>query len=212
VPRLALAICLLWFLSLFVFRSVHQWRETGSTGVKGFHGRVGSLPWIAGVSASAGLVLAPIAPLAALFDWPGGKLLIAAPALHLAGVTLALVGIAGALLAQLGMGSSWRVGVDESERTELVTDGMFAWVRNPIFSFISLSALGLVLLVPNAPALLAVALTGLGIELQVRAVEEPYLLRTHGADYARYAARVGRFAPVIGRLKVDDFRGGIASG
>ena len=211
MPRLALAVCLLWFFSLFVFRTIVQWRATGSTGMKGFHGRVGSTPWIAGVSASLGLVLAPIAPIAALLDWPGGALLFHAPAFHLAGALLALLGNGGALLAQLGMGNSWRVGVDENERTALVSDGMFAWVRNPIFSFITLSAFGLLLLLPNALAVLAAGLTLLGIELQVRAVEEPYLLRTHGADYARYAARVGRFIPAIGRLRDQELRTGAAS-
>ncbi|MBW2286955.1 MAG: isoprenylcysteine carboxylmethyltransferase family protein [Deltaproteobacteria bacterium] len=210
MPRLALAICMLWFFSLFVFRTIVQWRATGSTGVKGFHGRVGSLPWIAGVAASLGLALAPLAPLSALFDWPGGSLLVAEPGLHWAGAAFALIGNAGGLLAQLAMGSSWRVGVDASERTELVTHGMFAWVRNPIFSFISLSVLGLVLLVPNPLSLLAGVLTLVGIEVQVRAVEEPYLLRMHGADYARYAARVGRFVPAIGRLRDDASRPGTA--
>lgn len=39
-----------------------------------------------------------------------------------------------------------------------------------------------------------------GLELQVRFVEEPYLLRTH-ATYASYASRVGRFLPGLGRLR-----------
>jgi protein-S-isoprenylcysteine O-methyltransferase Ste14 len=38
------------------------------------------------------------------------------------------------------------------------------------------------------------------LELQVRLVEEPYLLRTHGENYANYAARVGRFVPGVGLL------------
>jgi protein-S-isoprenylcysteine O-methyltransferase Ste14 len=38
------------------------------------------------------------------------------------------------------------------------------------------------------------------LEIQVRGVEEPYLLRTHGEAYRRYAAATGRFLPGIGRL------------
>lgn len=41
------------------------------------------------------------------------------------------------------------------------------------------------------------------LELQLRAVEEPYLLTAHGHAYATYAARVGRFAPGTGRLSPD---------
>jgi len=200
MPRLALALCVLWFAALFLFRTVLQWRKTGSTGVKGFHGRVGSLPWIAGVSASLGLALAPLAPLGSLLGWPGGALLVQHTPIHVAGVALALIGTTGALFAQLTMGDSWRVGVDESEKTELVTGGLFSWVRNPIFSFILVSVVGLLLVVPNVLSLLSGTLTLLGIETQVRAVEEPYLKRTHGDAYARYAARVGRFVPGLGRL------------
>lgn len=209
MPHLALALCVVWFVSLFVFRTVLQWRHTGSTGVKGFHGEIGSLPWIAGVSASVGLALALLAPLGALYGWPGAALLVADDAPHLGGAGLSVLGIVGALLAQLSMGNSWRVGVDESERTELVTDRFFAWVRNPIFSFIWISLVGLVLLVPSVLALAALLVTVLGIELQVRTVEEPYLLRTHGATYATYASRVGRFVPGIGRLsrEADQARG-----
>jgi protein-S-isoprenylcysteine O-methyltransferase Ste14 len=58
-------------------------------------------------------------------------------------------------------------------------------------------------LVPNAFSALAFALTFAGIEIQVRAVEEPYLAKTHGPAYRDYASRVGRFAPGVGRLDAD---------
>jgi protein-S-isoprenylcysteine O-methyltransferase Ste14 len=55
-------------------------------------------------------------------------------------------------------------------------------------------------MVPTWPGLAAPVLVGLGLELQVRLVEEPYLIRTHGDEYRAYAARVGRFVPGVGRL------------
>jgi protein-S-isoprenylcysteine O-methyltransferase Ste14 len=198
MPRLALVLCGVWFASLFVFRTLLQWRKTGATGLHGFHGRVGSLPWLAGVAASAGLVLAPLAPLAALFGWPAGTLLVGHVGVHVAGAVLASAGIVGALLAQLAMGDSWRVGVDETEKTTFVTQGLFGWVRNPIFTFVGVSVVGLVWVVPNAFSLLAAALTLVGIQLQVRVVEEPYLERMHGDAYRAYTARVGRFVPGLG--------------
>jgi protein-S-isoprenylcysteine O-methyltransferase Ste14 len=36
------------------------------------------------------------------------------------------------------------------------------------------------------------------IELQVRVVEEPYLLTVHGDAYRGYLADVGRFVPSVG--------------
>lgn len=201
MPRLAMALSVLWFVSLFVFRTVVQWRQTGSTGFKGFHGSIGSLPWFAGLSVSLGLLVALIAPVGALLHWPGGALLATSPPLHFVGAVCAVVGIAGALLAQISMGDSWRVGVDEAETTALVTTGLFAWVRNPIFTFMWLSLFGLMLVVPNVLSLVGGALTVLGIELQVRVVEEPYLKSAHDTEYNEYAARVGRFLPGVGRLQ-----------
>lgn len=200
MPRLALALCIFWFASLFVFRTVVQWRKTGSTGLKGFHGRIGSVPWLAGVSVALGVLFAVAAPLATLLHWPGGALFASSAPVHLAGALCVLTGTLGALLAQLAMGESWRVGVDETETTPLVTTGLFATVRNPIFSFMGLSLFGLVLLVPSPLSLLALALSGVGIELQVRSVEEPYLTATHGEQYTSYASRAGRFLPGVGRL------------
>jgi len=99
------------------------------------------------------------------------------------------------------MGASWRVGVDVRERTELVTGGLFRFVRNPIFSAMLVALVGLALLVPNAVSLLALVSSFAGLEIQVRRVEEPHLLRVHGERYRAWAARTGRFAPGLGRLR-----------
>ncbi len=79
-----------------------------------------------------------------------------------------------------------------------VTTGPFALVRNPIFSFMLLTAAGLSLLLPNAVTLISATCLLVAIEIQVRVVEEPYLLRTHGESYAAHCRRVVRFVPVLG--------------
>ena len=113
---------------------------------------------------------------------------------------LAVVGIVGTLAVQLQMGSSWRIGVDDSERTELVTSGTFALVRNPIFTVMAIAGAGLAVMTPNVVALAGFLVLLLALQLQVRVVEEPYLLRAHGQTYSAYAARTGRFLPGLGRL------------
>jgi protein-S-isoprenylcysteine O-methyltransferase Ste14 len=99
------------------------------------------------------------------------------------------------------MGASWRIGVDASEKTALVSAGVFGRVRNPIYSGMLLALVGLLLVVPNVVSLLALLATALGLEVHVRKVEEPYLLRVHGEGYRRYAGRVGRFVPGVGLLR-----------
>lgn len=97
------------------------------------------------------------------------------------------------------MRRSWRIGVDSSERTQLVTDRVFAIVRNPIFTGMVLAWVGLALIEPNVLSLVALVTLLAGVELQVR-VEVPYLLTAHSLAYRRYAARTGRFVPRLGRL------------
>jgi protein-S-isoprenylcysteine O-methyltransferase Ste14 len=120
--------------------------------------------------------------------------------LHVVGFVLAGAGITGTFLAQMEMGASWRIGVNESERTDLVTGGVFSLCRNPIYTFMVLTWLGLALLVPTWLSIASIPATILAFEVQVRLVEEPYLLRSHGDGFRAYASRVGRFIPGAGRV------------
>ena len=53
--------------------------------------------------------------------------------------------------------------------------------------------------VPNALMLASLPLAIVGVQLQVRLVEEPHLQVVHGDAYREYARRVGRLLPLIGR-------------
>ena len=197
MAKLSLALYLVYLALAFGLRGWLQWRRTGDAGFRfgGFAAspseRAGGLLFV------LALALGLAAPVLELTGALHAFETLRAPVL---GTLLALAGIAGTLHAQLEMGTSWRVGVDPSERTALRTDGPFRWVRNPIFSWMILTAAGLALLVPNAAGLAALLGLVVAIELQVRLVEEPYLSRTHGAAYADWAARTGRFVPGVGRL------------
>jgi protein-S-isoprenylcysteine O-methyltransferase Ste14 len=185
----------------FVARTAIQIRKTGSSGFHGVSGRPGSLQWTGGVLfvvALAAGALAPILDLAGVLD-PLDAL--NATAVHAVGVALFVAGLAGTLAAQIAMGASWRIGVDDDERTELVTHGPFALVRNPIFAAMMPTSVGLALMVPNVVALAGAVALITALQLQTRLLEEPYLLRTQGDAYRAYAARVGRFMPLLGRLR-----------
>lgn len=185
----------------FGVRTFLQLRRTGSTGFHGLGGRPGSAEWSAGVGFTLAIVAGLAAPVLTLVGVLEPIDVLDARAVHVAGVALAVGGIAATFYAQVAMGTSWRIGVDASERTALVTTGPFALVRNPIFAAMLPTALGLAMLVPNWLALTGMVGLAVALQLQVRVVEEPYLLRTHGDSYAAYAARVGRFVPAIGRLR-----------
>lgn len=66
-------------------------------------------------------------------------------------------------------GTSWRIGVDPGERTALVTTGVFALARNPIFTAMTVTSLGITLMTPNLISLAATLMLVVSVQLQVRA-------------------------------------------
>jgi protein-S-isoprenylcysteine O-methyltransferase Ste14 len=183
---LALGFYTLYLALAFGFRIWLQRRRTGESGFKGVSGRLGSLEWTAGVLFIVAVGVGVAAPLLDVFDVIEPLDALDSGGVRATGVALFLAGLIGTLYAQIAMGASWRIGVDETERTELVTSGPFGVVRNPIFA--------------NVVAFAGLAALLLALEIQVRLVEEPYLLRVHGDSYRQYAVQVGRFVPGVGKL------------
>ncbi len=198
IPTLALVAYIAFVLVAFGWRTWLQYQQTGESGFRGFSG--GAMGRSASILFLIGLVLAPLAPVVELIGWAAPLPILSRPAVQAIGVAAFSLGFGVTVVAQFQMGSSWRIGVSTSERTALVTHGVFNLVRNPIFSGMLLALLGLVLLVPNSLAAVASLFTVVGLELQVRFVEEPYLLGTHGDKYREYARSVGRFVPGLGHL------------
>ena len=95
-------------------------------------------------------------------------------------------------VAQLQMKDSWRIGIDESNKTELVTSGLFQYSRNPIFLGVIISNLGLFLVIPNLGTLLVLALSYVSIQMQVR-LEEAFLKQQFKNDYIKYCKKVRRW-------------------
>ena len=197
---IALAGGAVFVLLAFGLRSLIQYRRTGSTGFVGISGNLGSAEWCGGVLFIVALVAGLTAPALQLAGAVAPYAAFDAAWVRAAGGVAYLLGVAGTLWAQFAMGSSWRIGVNTGERTALVASGPFVLVRNPIFTAMTAATFGLALLVPNIVSLVAVAALIIALEIQVRLVEEPYLLRQHGESYRRYAAGTGRFFPGIGRL------------
>jgi protein-S-isoprenylcysteine O-methyltransferase Ste14 len=199
VTTIALWGYALFLLLAFGLRSWIHWRRTGSTGFVGLSGGAGSAEWLGGVLFVVALVAGGAAPALQALGVVVPEPALDVPAVRAAGIALYVLGVAGTLWAQLAMGASWRIGVDEGARTELVGAGPFRWVRNPIFSAMTVATLGLVLCVPNAVSACALVALVAALEIQVRLVEEPYLVRVHGDGYRRYVATTGRFVPGVGR-------------
>lgn len=131
---------------------------------------------------------------AAAFGWPfasSQKFFHSAPAAWL-GVGLCFGGLLVLLLSLISFGRSFRVGIDVDDPDHLVTDGIFAVSRNPIYDGFFLVLVGEFLVSPNWITLLyAIA----GIVLFHRQVlrEEAFMRTQYGQEYVEYCARVPRY-------------------
>ncbi|HXL51493.1 MAG TPA: isoprenylcysteine carboxylmethyltransferase family protein [Gemmatimonadales bacterium] len=198
-------IAVLAFYGLgFGWRTWVQLRRYGSSGIVLFRsGRPGqhlreALFVVLAVALLAEAALAAVAPR----RLPGLVPLAPATAavLRATGTVMVLGATALMLAAQLDLGASWRVGIDQGARPGLVTGGLYRYSRNPIYVAMLAALLGFALLLPSWISLGLLIGAGLGIRRHVRD-EEAYLARTYGEEYRRYAARVGRFVPGVGRLR-----------
>lgn len=136
--------------------------------------------------------------LIALMLWPSARFAtgpiawLVQPAIAWSGILVATAGVILMTVAQVQMGRSWRVGVQQGERTELVTGGIFGVSRNPIFVGMMALIGGVFLTEPNALTLAIVVAAWLSISAQMR-LEESHLSSIHGEAYAAYRQRVRRW-------------------
>lgn len=108
------------------------------------------------------------------------------------GWTLLIASLLWVVIAQFQMGRSWRVGVDTSASTDLVTHGLFRFSRNPIFLGMQVQLFGLFLVLPDAITFAILIAGFILISVQIR-LEEQYLAGLHGDAYARYCRAVRRW-------------------
>lgn len=119
-----------------------------------------------------------------------------APVFDFVGFVTGLLGLSLCLYAQVKMGSSWRVGIDEKVRTELVTTGLYQFIRNPTYVGLFLLNLGVWLIWPTWTIFLLNFCFVTFLEIQVRC-EEDYLLSVHGKEYSDYKNRTKRYFPFV---------------
>lgn len=92
------------------------------------------------------------------------------------------------------MGQSWSMAIVPGQKTKLVTSGIYAWVRHPIYALsIGLMVCTLAVL-PVLPIFILAAFHFIAFNRKA-AFEEQHLMKEFGPDYQAYCRRVGRFWP-----------------
>ena len=95
-------------------------------------------------------------------------------------------------VAQFQMGTNWRIGIDEKNKTNLVTNGLFSISRNPIFFGMILSIFAVFMILPNVITFFIAFASLIIIQIQIR-LEEEFLLKQFGEKYAEYKTKTNRF-------------------
>ena len=115
-----------------------------------------------------------------------------AEAIAWVGVFLCLLGLLLLLWSLVSFGLSFRVGIDTDHPGELITSGVFAFSRNPIYVAFAFILLGQFLIFPNW---ILLVYTGAAVWLFRRQVlrEEDYLKEHYGREYSEYCDRVRRY-------------------
>lgn len=196
MERWLLASLFLVFLgAAFVWPSWRVWRRTGQNpyvlpSSEDAHGFI--------ASGFRLVMLMLLAYVVAQAFWPGLDAMLGAlpglshPLVRLSGWAGLACALALTVLAQYQMGTSWRIGLDHQNRTALVTTGVFACSRNPVFLGMRISLLSLVLLRPNVVTVAVALVADVFMQVQVR-LEEEFLARQHGPAYAAYRHKTRRW-------------------
>ena len=131
---------------------------------------------------------------AAAFSWPtvSTQEFFASETIPWVGVLFCLVGLVLLVWSLVSFDKSFRVGIDADQPDRLITSGIFAFSRNPIYVAFASILLGQFLIFPNW---ILLAYLGAGIWLIHRQVlrEEEFLKEHYGQGYAAYCQRVRRY-------------------
>jgi len=95
-------------------------------------------------------------------------------------------------LALIQMRDSWRVGIKEDDKTDLIISGIFKITRNPYFLSYIFLFLAYILLVANVLVIISSLLAFISIHKMIMK-EEKYLEALHGEMYLAYKKNVPRY-------------------
>lgn len=171
-----------YFLKMFMQRK--KGIRTDQIG-KGKKGMVKAIE----VTMKAATYLVPAAELVSIFCHMDDVIL----PVRIIGICIGAVGVAVFVIAVLTMRDSWRAGVSATDRTELVTTGIYRISRNPAFLGFDLVYLGILMAFFNWILFAVSVFAMVMFHLQIVNVEEDFLLSAFGDAYVDYRKKVSRY-------------------
>ncbi len=108
------------------------------------------------------------------------------------GIMILILNFIVSAAALIHLRDSWRVGVLENQKTDLVTTGIYKYSRNPYFVSYLLMFIAYATLLQNL-VLLGFAIIGFGFVHSMIMKEETYLTTEHGNNYLQYKKDTPRY-------------------
>ena len=96
------------------------------------------------------------------------------------------------LISVVCMKDSWRAGIPDKDKTELVTNGIYKFSRNPAFLGFDFMYAGVLLMYFNPLTAVFSLFAAVTLHLQILQ-EEKYLTSVFGSSYTTYKSRVFRY-------------------
>ena len=131
---------------------------------------------------------------AAAFNWPtvSTRDFFRSEAVSWVGVLFCLAGLLLILWSVISFRQSFRIGIDTDNPGSLITEGVFAFSRNPIYVAFAIILIGQFLIFSNWIMLIYIGAATWLFHRQVLR-EEDYLSRHYGQAYVEYCNRVRRY-------------------
>ena len=123
---------------------------------------------------------------------------LAGPLGRALGLFMMGAGYAGTLWCYVAMGNAWRMGIDRTERPDLVTRGPYRWVRHPIYLCQAVMVAAIAVLLPTVLSCVILILHLLCVGIKA-ADEESHLRVLLGQSYDAYCASAGAWIPRLAR-------------
>ncbi|MCH5304074.1 MAG: isoprenylcysteine carboxylmethyltransferase family protein [Ruminococcus sp.] len=183
-------IILLTFYGCYFFKMINQ-KQKGITTDQIGKGKVGTIKVIE-ITMKVASYFTPFFEVISIFlgttgfpDW-----------VRIFGVCVGFLGVIIFIISVVTMRDNWRAGVSKTDKTNLVTDGIYQISRNPAFLGFDLVYIGILFVFFNWVLFVTSAFTIIMFHLQIVNVEESFLLSEFGEEYIEYKKKVCRY---IGR-------------
>lgn len=187
IYRIAAILILAAFYGIYIGKMLMQRRKGIQTDQIAKGSRKDKTYYIELIMKIATYSVVIVSVISIIFDW--SWLSISA---RFSGFVIGVLGVVIFGAAVWTMRDSWRAGLAENDKTEMITEGIYQFSRNPAFLGFDLMYLGVLLLFFNPLLLIFSLFAGVMLHLQILQ-EEKYLSTVFGKEYEEYCGKVCRY-------------------